>query len=51
LLFDDGATSGTQVVTLTCFIHAFVLAGVVTMLDGAGWFAGWADDPAPYDPD
>jgi hypothetical protein len=33
------------------FVHAFLLAGGATMLDGTGWFAGWADDPAPYDPD
>ncbi len=25
--------------------------GLVRTLDGTAWFVGWADDPAPYDPD
>jgi hypothetical protein len=33
-------------------IHAFVLeGGEVVTHDGTAWFAGWAADPAPYDPD
>lgn len=33
-------------------VFAFVLAdGIVRTVDGTAWFAGWADDPAPYDPD
>ena len=34
------------------FTRAFVLEnGTVVMQEGTAWFAGWADDPAPYDPD
>jgi hypothetical protein len=33
-------------------VVAFLLDdGLVRTLDGTAWFAGWADDPAPYDPD
>ncbi len=33
-------------------VSAFVLGdGRVIAQDGTAWFAGWADDPAPYDPD
>ena len=33
-------------------VLAFVLEdGTVRTLDGTSWFAGWADDPEPYDPD
>ena len=33
-------------------VHAIVRDdGSVIDFDGTAWFAGWADDPAPYDPD
>lgn len=33
-------------------IRAFVLgSGMVVEQDGTAWFAGWAADPPPYDPD
>ena len=33
-------------------VVAFVLDdGTVRPVDGIAWFAGWADDPTPYDPD
>ncbi|HUP54734.1 MAG TPA: hypothetical protein VM408_04435 [Methylomirabilota bacterium] len=34
------------------FVYRFVLAdGTVVRKDGTAWFAGWAEDPPPYDPD
>lgn len=33
-------------------VHTFVLGnGNVRQVDGPAWFAGWAADPEPYDPD
>jgi hypothetical protein len=33
-------------------VQAFILAdGTVSLQDGTAWFAGWAGEPEPYDPD
>lgn len=54
--FADEPTPGSATVVAIGddegFIHAFVLdGGDVIEQDGTAWFAGWAVDPAPYDPD
>ena len=54
--FADEPTAGNATVVAIGddegFIHAFVIeGGDVIEQDGTAWFAGWAIDPSPYDPD
>lgn len=54
--FADERTPGSATVVAIGdaegFVHAYVLEdGEVVLPDGRAWFAGWAVDPPPYDPD
>ena len=49
---DPGRPTITAIGDSSGQVFSFLLDdGTVVPVDGIAWFAGWADDPEPYDPD